>query len=175
MTSPTAPPLNPDELLAQEETPVGVQQDYFGFAATDKYVFPDGITYIDLKVMNEGTKSEFQKRTQRDVVLEKGSGNARFRMDPAEERHELIRKCATGWNLVRGGVLTPFTERNLNDWLKLTDPELVEQVEKKIRKMNPWLQGEMTSDDIRQQIKELEEQLEIALEREQEKAGSSAR
>lgn len=156
-----------------DETPA--QVDYFGFQQSERFYFPDKVTYVEYNIMSEGMKSKFQKMTQRDVVVEKGSGNARMRMDPASERHELIRQCVTGWNLVRNGSLVPFDSRSLKDFLELADPRLIEDLEKALRKANPWLLGEMASEDIEKEIENLQEMLEIAKEREQGEALSGSK
>jgi len=151
-----------------------VQEDYFGFQATERYTFPDGLTYVEFSVMNEGQKLKFQKATGRDIVLQR-SGDARMRMDPGSERHELIKTCIVDWNLTRNGQLVPLNPRNLDDFLKLTNPRLVEEIEKAIRKANPWLLGDMKPADIRQQIDDLEEMYRIAVEREEGEASSSGK
>jgi hypothetical protein len=140
--------------------------DYFGFSQEETYYLPDGEQYFKFRVMNEGDKSQFQRRTQRDVVVERQSGNARMKMDQAQERHELIRTCVTGWNLYRGGQPIQYNERALKDFLELADPKIVEGLETAIRKANPWLLGEMSSEDIRKEIDNLEEMYKVALERE---------
>lgn len=142
------------------------QEDYFGFTETKKFIFPDKATFIEFRVMNEGDKSDFQKATQNDVILERNSGNARMKMDPASERHKLIEVSVVSWNLRRNGQPLPYTRAALKDFLKLTDPRLIENLEKEIRKANPWLLQDMKSDDIRKQISELEEMLAVAEERE---------
>jgi hypothetical protein len=124
--------------------------------------------------MNEGQKLRFQKATGRDIVLQR-SGDAKLRMDPGAERHELIRACVVGWNLNRGGQPIPFNNRNLNDFLELADPKIVEKIENAIRRANPWLLGEVSSADIRDQIKELEEMLVVAEEREAGEASSASK
>jgi hypothetical protein len=153
-----------------------VQQDYFGFAETKKFIFPDGITFIEFSVMNEGQKSQFQKKTSRDLVLERQSGNARMKMDQASDRHELIKATVVSWNLVRNGVPLPQPTDpskgrvQLDDFLTFADPRLIDELEKEIRKANPWLLGDMKSDDIKKEIANLEEMLEVALERERGEA-----
>lgn len=146
------------------------QVDYFGFQKLERYYLPDGVTFFELRAMNEGDKSKFQKMTQRDLVLEKGSGNARFKMDPATERHELIKASVVGWNLVRNGQLVPFDTHGranpLEDFLTLADPKIVEGLELAIRKLNPWLMSEMTVEEIDRQIDELTEMRVAAVERE---------
>lgn len=164
----TAPSQVRSETPPEDVPPIGagpvesqqpVQEEYWGFSgsAQGTFMFPDGVTYITYSKMNEGAKSDYERKTQNNVVLERGSGNARFSIDPSRERHELIRGAATGWNLTRGGKPTPFNDRNLRDWLTLTDPVLVERLADDIRKLNPWARGEMTLDDIDTEISRLED------------------
>jgi hypothetical protein len=156
--------------------PQGASQvDYFGFSETEKWYLPDGISYFELAAMNEGKKAKFQKGTQRDMVLEKGSGNARFKIDPAVERHQLIMASVTGWNLTRNGVPVPFGERAIRDFLELANPSIVEKLELAIRKLNPWLLADMTVEEIDKQIDELKELRIVAEEREAGEASSSSR
>jgi hypothetical protein len=161
--------------VLEEEPTSKQQQDYFGFSETKQHFLPDGVTYVEIRAMNEGAKARFQKRTQRDLTLEKGSGNARFSMDPAKERHELIKECVVGWNFMRGGVLIPFGERGMNDFLMLANPRIIEEIELEIRKMNPWLLNELTVEEIDKQMEELRELREIAVEREAGEGSSSSR
>jgi hypothetical protein len=142
------------------------QEDYFGFSETHRFYFPDKVTFIEFKSMNEGDKAKFQKMTQKDLVLERQSGNARMKVDPATERHELIRTCVVDWNLTRGGAPVKFSDVQLRDFLKLANPKLVEDLEKEIRKHNPWLLQDMTVEDIDREIENLREMRKVAEERE---------
>jgi hypothetical protein len=152
---------------AQQGTPPEQQQaDYFGFSASDKYVLPDGVSYIEFQKMNEGAKKNYQDKTSKDLVLERNSGNARMSVLQGSERHALIKACVTGWNLTRGGQPVPFTGVALNDFLTLADPTVVEGLEKAIRKANPWLLAEMSSEEIQKEIDNLEEMKQVALKRE---------
>lgn len=171
---PVGPPVG------EEQPPnPNAQQDYFGFSKTALWYLPDGVSYFELTAMNEGAKSDFQKMTQRDMVLEKGSGNARFKIDPTTERHALIQASVTGWNLSRRGVPVPFDNKGrggpLQDFLKLADPSIVEKLELEIRKLNPWLLAELTVEEIDKQIDELKDLRVGAEERERGEASSSSR
>lgn len=155
------------------------QHDYFGFIETKKHYLPDGVTWIEIQAMNEGQKAHFQKLTQRDMVLEKGSGNARFKIDPAVERHALIEASVIGWNLMRGGQVVPFDNAGranpLKDFLSLANPKIVEDLEMAIRKLNPWLLAELTVEEIDKQIDELKDLREEAVKREAGEGSSSSR
>lgn len=173
--SPASKSFMPPDLDSPSSPPVIVQSDYFGFASQEKFFFPDGVTYLEFDIMNEGKKSKFQKLTQRDLVLERQSGNARMKVDPSLERHALIRESVTGWNLLRNGVDVPYTERNLKDFLELANPKLIEDIEIAIRKANPWLMEEMKVEDIDREIENLQKLRETAVEREAGEASSSSK
>ena len=143
------------------------QKDYFGFTGSEqKFMLPDGVSYIEYRRMNEGQKKAFQDKTSKDLVLERQSGNARMSVLQGSERHELIKQCVTGWNLKRGDSPVPFTTVMLSDFLNLTDPLIVEELEKAIRKANPWLMAEMSVADIDREIENLTEMRQVAEERE---------
>lgn len=163
------------EVDFQETASASVQQDYFGFQQRERYYLPDGVSFFELEAMNEGMKSKFQRMTQRDLVLEKGSGNARLKVDPGGERHELIKASVKGWNLTRNGVPQPFGPRALQDFLELANPKIVEGLELAIRKLNPWLLADATVEEIDKQIEELQELRVEAVKREEGEASSSSR
>jgi len=169
------PPLPPNPTDDAVESSRPMQEDYFGFQAFDTFEFPDGLTWIKFKKMNEGDKAKFQKTSSRDLVLERQSGNARMKVDPGGDRHALIIECCVDWNLKRGPQREPilFSERNLREFLALANPQIVEDLEKAIRKFNPWLMAEMTVEDIDREIDNLKEMREIAEARELGKSSSS--
>lgn len=134
-----------------------VQSDYFGFSRTQKHMLPDNISYIEIKALNEGEKKKYQDKVSKDLVLERGSGNARMSVLQGTERHELIREAMVDWNLKRGGQPVPFNKVNVGDFLTLSDPKIVEDLEKAVRKLNPWLMADMSVEDIQREIDNLEE------------------
>src|SRR6478609_2370349 len=162
-------PPNPSDDIQRPQ-----QEDYFGFQATERFTFPDGLSWIEFEKMNEGKKAQFQKSSSRDLVLERQSGNARMKVDPGGDRHALILECCVDWNLKRGPQREPilFSERNLREFLALANPQIVEDLEKAIRKFNPWLMAEMTVEDIDREIDNLKEMREIAEARELGKSSS---
>lgn len=163
MTETQAPTFAPEAMQGQNEE---AQQDYFGFDRTERFFLPDGKSWIEFKPLNEGRKKAFQDKTSKDLVLERTSGNARMSVLQGSERHELIKASVTDWNLMRGGRPIPFNAVQLGDFLSLADPVIVENLEKAIRKANPWLLAEMTVEDIDKEIANLQEMREVAAKRE---------
>ena len=154
------------ETAATEVITPDAQVDYFGFHEEHTYTFPDGKSWITFSALNEGQKAKFQKESSRDLVLERQSGNARVKMDQAADRHALIKAACTGWNLTRGGEPVPFNPIQLNDFLTLANPRVVDELELAIRKANPWLLAEMSVEDIDKEIENLLELKKVAQERE---------
>jgi hypothetical protein len=157
--------------LGQSPTDV---EDYFGFDEFHEFTFPDGKTWIKFKVMSEGDRAKFQRMTNKDIKITRGTGDASINADVAAERHELIKTSVVDWNLCKRnsqGVMepVPFTKSagklNLEAWLSQANPKLVDDLELAIRQANPWMQADMTVDEIDKEIvrlNELRDQVESA-------------
>lgn len=152
-----------------------VYEDYWGFQQTEKYVLPDGQQWIEFQVMNEGQKTLYQKSINRDIKINRRSGDASIRSDIADERHALIINSVVGWNMKRGASFVGYDRRIFETWLNQANPRIVEALEQAIRKANPWLQGDMTVADIDEEIERLKELREETLKEEQGKATSSSK
>jgi hypothetical protein len=172
--------LPPDQLPpVQGGGPEQVWVDYFGFEEEHVFTFPDGQTKIWFRAMNEGDRANFQRQTNRDVSLERNTGNARIRTDPAGERKALILASCTNWNMHRknpnNGRFEPVpfsggkAGSTLDQWLTQANPKLVDALEEAIRKANPWLVGDMSLEDIDREIERLQEMREEKVKLEAEK------
>jgi hypothetical protein len=148
------------------DVPEEQQEDYFGFKTTHRFTLPDRKSWIEFKTLNEGEKAQWEKETQGDVVYERNSGNARLRMNTVTARHSLIRLAVVDWNLKRNGQPVRLSH-GLQDFLKLTNPKIVLDLEAAIRKENPFLITDLTIEEIDKQIEELLEQKKILEERQQ--------
>lgn len=156
---------------AGESTDESSYEDYFGFSEDHKVVLPDGKSFVIHSSMNEGARRQYLNAQNRDVTVERVSGNAKMKVQQGEERHALLQATLTGWSLhtrSKSGDMTavPFTNNNLNDFLKKASPKVIDLIEKDVRKHNPWLMAGATADDIRKQITELEEMLEAKIKEE---------
>lgn len=153
-----------------------VYEDYFGFDETLTFTFPDGKQYIKFKPMTEGKKSQFQKSTNRDVIVQRSTGDAKMKVDPASERQELLKASVVDWFLVKRNLTTgkfepvPFSIGTRNSafeiWLEGANPKLVEDLERAIRKANPWLLAEQTVEEIDKELDSLQEARAEAVKRE---------
>lgn len=142
-----------------------VTQDYWGVDETHKHYLSDGVQYFEFKVMNEGDKAKFQRQTNQDLTIGRDQ-QAKVRMDPAGERHTLIKTSVTGWNLYKQGEVVAFSPQLLEKWLQSANPKIVEELEYAIRMANPWLQAEMSIEEVDKEITRLEEVRRQLVERE---------
>jgi hypothetical protein len=86
-----------------------------------------------------------------------------MKMATGDERHALLESAIVGWNLVRAnakdGTVSPitFSPGALKQFLDKAPPGVIDRIEKDIRDKNPWLVGDVTIEDIDEQIAELNE------------------
>lgn len=160
-----------DEKLVTEPS----QIDYFGFGSHERFYFPDKVTFVEFSVMNEGEKSKFQRDTSKPLRINTKTSEAVATMDPAKDRHALLRACIKNWNLLRGGQPIPFSPRALSDFLELANPKLVEDIEFAIQKANPWMNGELTSEQLTEEINRLIEVRDQVEADERGEAGSASK
>lgn len=166
---------------AEEEIEYG---DYFGFDIRHKFIMPDGKQWIEFKTLNEGDLAIYQKELNRDVMVEKTTGNARIRINQVEERHALLGVAVTGWHMMqrhpaRGWLPAAFSNSGkgstFRQWLAKADPALVAELEKAVREQNPFLlqANTETLEAIDKQMADLQVQRDAILERMAEKENSA--
>jgi hypothetical protein len=133
------------------------QVDYFGRPADFIHYLPDGKTWVTIKFFMEGERRHFQNKINKDVKIARGSGDMALKLAPGDERYELLSLAITGWNLVKDGKPFPFTPRSLKDFLDLGSTVAIDNIEKKVRELNPWLGSELSVEDIDKEIERLQE------------------
>ncbi len=159
-------------------------EDYYGFSEVHRFMMPDRRQWIEFKTLAEGDLMRYHARLNRDVMVEKTTGNARIRMNQVEERNALLMVAITGWHLVRRDRSGQFREVPFNNkrdgeleqWLKVANPAIIADLDKAIRDQNPFLLSANTEtvEAIDKQIAELEDQKAKLLERMQGEADSAA-
>jgi hypothetical protein len=162
-----------------EVTPEDMQYiDFWGSTETYRYFLKDGKQYFEIKPMNEGAKAQFQKKTNRGFRMNQRSNEARMDVDPAGDRHTLIKESVVGWRIMQRGPdgtfsEYPFAPRNLDVVLEKFDPKVIQDLEFFIRTKNPWMQGDLDVEDLEKQRDELDVLIKQAKE-EQAGEGSSS-
>lgn len=189
-----APPVDPDLVAAGVATPSGgaadapqdsAYVDYFGVDTEEKFVMPDGVSYLVLKKLDEGTRRKFLNDTNKDITIDRQTQAMKMKMGVGDDRFYLLRRAIIGWNLHRAnsqGQMVPvpfnaggdskssFEGSNLAQFLNMADPTLIDRIEIKVRQMNPWLMQDLTAEQIDEQIAQLEEMKKVLKERDEGKA-----
>jgi hypothetical protein len=150
-----------------------VQEEYWGTDETYKIMFPDGVTFVECKYMTEGDRARYQGAIQKDVRVQKATGDAFMKLSTGEERQALIASVVVGWNLKRAGQDVPFSNGPrgvLKEWVEKAPPKIIDLIEKGIRLHEPWIMSDLTIEQIKDQIADLEEILAKKIEEEEGKA-----
>lgn len=135
------------------------QDDYFGFDHQERFFFPDKVSYVILKSLNEGDRKRYVNQSNRRLAIKRATGDAEMSMAPGDEKHNLLKVAIVGWNLVRGGNPVAFNTNMLEQFLNNTNPRLVDDIEAKIHEMNPWLDSEASIEELEKEIAQLTETL----------------
>jgi len=157
------------------EGPVLEYQDFFSpFLSYEKYILPDGIQTVTFKIMSEGDRMKYQGKTNKPININRRDDSASIKPDLANDRLVLIELSVTDWTLMRKSsdnewIPVVFSSANLHNWILTTDPKIVSGLERAIQKANPWMQAEMSVEDIKKEIADLEEMLSIKEKEELEK------
>lgn len=160
---------------AGQPTETHTQVSYFGFEERHQCFLPDGKSFIEHTTLNEGARRKYLNKINREVAIKRASGDAVMKMASGDEKHALLEEAIVGWNLL-GPDGNPITfvkgspGSTLSQFLNVADPRIVDIIEKDIRKHNPWLMADMTSEDIKKQMEDLEEMLQVKLREEEGKA-----
>lgn len=149
-----------------------VQADYFGFEEILRYTFPDGVSYVEHKILNEGARRQYLKSVNRDVRVQKVTGDALMRMSAGEEKIQLMMVAIVGWNLIKEGHALNFNTTNLTKFFNEVNPKITDLIYKEIIQHNPWLLSEMSVEDIDREIEGLQEMRRIKVEEDEGKANS---
>lgn len=155
-----------------DDDTITAQVDYFAAVPDVKCTFPDGSSWVTLRVLMEGERRRFLNSTNKDITIARASGDAKLALAPGDERYELLKASITGWNLISEGKPTPFDTRSLDLFLEKVNPSIADVIEKRIREVNPWLVSELSIEDIDKEIERLQELRKVRVEEERGKVSS---
>lgn len=171
-TVPVAPSLemgsDAPQVPSNEPVEGVIYENYWGVDETFKFMLPDGKQYFEIRPMDEGAKVRFQKLTNKAVRMNQRTEEASFDIDPAEERHTLIKQSVVSYNIMQRGpnnTWEPYPcppesdsrfRRSLEQLLEHFNPKIVQDLEFFIREKNPWMQANMDIEEIDTEIARLE-------------------
>lgn len=124
--------------------------------------------FIEFRPMDGGMKSEYERRTARDMYMQTGGKQSmKMSLDPSRDREALLEISVTGWNLERPEVIdgverwvpVQFTKATLREWLRHADPVDLTELEMAVRAANPWLLNDQSLEDLKAARDELDEQI----------------
>jgi hypothetical protein len=150
------------ELIAQGQ-PITeeVYDDYFGFEDTDRVKLPDGKSWVEFAVMNEGQRRQYLNAQNRKVTIRKGSGDAEMELAPGDDKYNLLKLTIKNWNLRRGGQPVTFNKHELDRFLNGADPKVIDLIHREVTLAHPWLLDQMTVEDIDTEIDNLKKMREV--------------
>lgn len=152
-----------------------------GNLRTEKWYLPGSkVQYLEFTIMNEGQRKRFQRKTSRDIKVSRTDRTAAIGTDIAGDREALLLEVTVGWSLIDPGTnqVAPFNGQgkpggSFAQWMNHADPRLIDKYELAVRDANPWMQDDMDSESIQEEIDRLEKLRDEAIRREQEKANLS--
>lgn len=176
--------ITPEPITAETAQGGEYYEDYWGVQETFKHMLPDGKQYFEIKPMDEGAKTRFQKLTNKGIRMNQRSQEATIDVDPSDERHTLIRESVVGWRIMQRGADGSFSEfpcpteermrkRSIDQLLEKFNPKAIQDLEFFIRTKNPWMQADQELDDLLEERDRIDLLIKQAKEREAGE-GSSA-
>jgi hypothetical protein len=156
------------EMEAQgQPTTEAVYEDYFGFDDGGRVTLPDGVSWVEFRVMNEGLRRQYLNSQNKKVTIRRGSGDAEMEMAPGDDKYNLLRVTLTNWNLRRNGQPVRFNKVEVDRFLENANPKIIDLIHREVTLAHPWLLDDMTLEDIDQEIENLNKMREVVEKREQ--------
>lgn len=164
-------PLAPVQDITDGPRDLRPRADYFGKPTVTTVMLPDGVSFIQHSKLNEGGKRQYLNAVNRDIRISQRTQEAHLKLAPGDDRAQLLKVAITGWDLTFEGQPLAFNPHNLKRVLEEFPPEVLDEVEKSVRVVNPWLTGDVTIEAIDEQIAQLEE---LRAQREAEDLGKGS-
>ena len=151
---------------------MSAEVDYFGGDQIQRWMLPGSKEqFFDIKVMAHGSRTKYQESVTRDVKIERRSGDAHMRLGSAAERDLLIREAVTDLYLKKGQKFVSG-KKEINTVLVDFPTEIIDLLYKEIVKINPWVLGELSLEDMIAERDSLNEMIEVKQKEEAGKADS---
>lgn len=143
--------------------------DYFAFDSEIRHTLPDGVSWVEIKIFTEGDRRRYQNKVNKDVSIAKNTGDMNLKLNPGDERYELLSIAIQGWSLIKEGKPFLFSPNARREFLDSANPKVIDDIEAAVREHNPWIGAELTIEDIDKEIERLQE---LREQKEREEAGN---
>lgn len=137
--------------------------DYFTFEERQRWYFPDGVHYVEYKAMTEGDRRKYQSKTMTTMTMNRASGDSKIGINVARDREALLEISVTDWFMERRDGMGNIVSVDFNDktfgwraWSDKANPKFIEDIERAIRKVNPWMQADLDVEEIDAEIDRLQ-------------------
>lgn len=171
--------LNRDMHAAGEQVEEVKIVNYFGTPEAFRFELASG-QYFEYTPMTEGKKAAYERATNKDIRVQRTTGDAKMQVDPATERHAMIMLSVTDAHLLAPskvtGSLQPLkfeAAKNgqvVNEfWKKIFEafpPKIIQELYRKIRDANEWTKADEDIEAMEKEYVALGERIEAAKERE---------
>lgn len=180
----TDPITTPEQPVTPTEALDPPFEDFWGVQTTEKFFFDNGRQFFEVRPMDEGGKALFQRMTSRGVRMNQRTQDAHLDMDPASDRHTLIKQSVVGWRIMQRSADGSFSEfpcpdredqrkRSLDVILEKFNPKVIQDLEHFIRLQNPWMQDDMNLEQVDEEIERLTQLRRQIVERQAGEGGSA--
>lgn len=154
--------------------------DYFAEPETHRFFLPDGQQYFDYQELREGGKALYEKATNQDIRVQRSTGDARLKVDPATQRQTMIRlsvvdACIFHRENGRMVRMDFNKERPGRFWDMIFDKfpaKLLEELHREMEKVNTWVAADDDVKALKEQRELLDERIARAEEEEAKKLSS---
>lgn len=124
-----------------EEAPVKAQRSYFNSNKLNRILLDDGLSYIEHKLIDEGTFEKFQDLTS-TVKLSQENASTEVDLALGKTRRFLLENLVVGWNLVdEADNALPFSYNKLME----LPPKVIHTVVEDIYQKNDILRADSES------------------------------
>jgi hypothetical protein len=150
--------------------------DYFAEPETHRYYLPDGKQYFDYQELREGGKALYEKATNKDIRVQRATGDARLAVDPATQRQVMIRLSVVDVLVFQRGERLEFNKDKPGKFWEIVferfPAKLVQDLYEDIQKVNTWLAADDDLEALKEERERLDERIERAEEEQAKKLSS---
>lgn len=160
--------------------------DYFGTPEPLRFYLGDETQYFEFTPLTEGGKAKYERATNKDIRVQRTTGDAKMQVDPATERQALVMLSVTDALIYKRqkplNQLKPVafqqakngTQPNefWQDIFEVFPPKVIQDLYRKIRDANPWMKADEDVETLEEEYKNMGQRIETLKEEQAKKKNS---